>query len=222
MTTAREDQRLGPAVGFHLGLLIVCVGCVYTVQPEGLLSTRQWAAFALVGVVLLAAAAITRWRIGATCAGRMLLALGSATALYLAYDPLLADMPGLSALTTGFLGQFNPGLAMIGVVVMLVAWALQLVVRPERAENVRRLRIAVMVASGLVLVLALIMQLALSSLYDMSGTTSNAELVFRLIQVAIVILASTELSGAPGVGALAHCYVGLALLMAAARNLLMA
>jgi len=72
-----------------------------------------------------------------------------------------------------------------------------------------------------VLALALVMQLALSSVYDLGGTTSNLELTFRLLQVAIVILAAAELSGAPGVGAAAHCYVGLALLVAMARNMMM-
>ncbi|MCD6361102.1 MAG: hypothetical protein J7M38_09575 [Armatimonadetes bacterium] len=219
MTTAGEDRHWGRSVTFHLGLLIVCAGAAYTIHPEGWFSTRQWISFALIGFALVISAAVTRGRVASSYAGRLLLALGAATALYLAYDPPLADVPGLSALTVGFLGAFNPGVAVVGVVVMLLAWALQLVTGRDSGLEVRRLRIWVLVALGLVLALALIMQLALSSVYDLSGTTGNAELVFRLVQVAIVILASVEISGAGGVGALAHCYVGLALLMAAARNL---
>lgn len=215
------EQRWWPAVGLHLGLLIVCAGCVYTIHPEGWFSTRQWASFALIGLVLLAAAALTRGRVAAGYGGRMLLALGAATALYLAYDPLLADLPGLSALTVGFLGRFNPGLAIIGVLILLLTWVLGLVVQPRCEGRVCALRVAVLVALGLALGLALVMQLALGPLYDLSGTTGNAELAFRLVQVAIVILASAEMSGAAGVGAAAHCYVGLALLIAVARNLLM-
>jgi len=219
-TISEREQRWWPALGLHLGLLIVCTGCAYTIHPEGWFSTRQWASFGLIGVVLLAVAAFTRGRAATTSPGRMLLALGAATALYLAYDPLLADLPGLSALTIGFLGRFNPGLAMVGVVVVLLAWVLHLVVQPRCEARVCALRTAVLVALGLVLGLALVMQLALSPMYDLSGTTGNAELAFRLVQVAILMLAAVELSGAPGVGAMAHCYVGLALLVAVARNLM--
>lgn len=221
-STVTEDRvrPWWPAVGLHLGLLTVCGGCVYTVHPEGWFSARQWIAYGFIGVLLLAAAAFTRGRAAATQGGRMLLALGAATALYLAYDPPLADLPGLSALTVGYLGRFNPGLATLGVALLLLTWVLTMVVEPRCDAQVRGLRIAVLVALGIVLGIALIMQLALGQLYNLTGTTGNLELAFRVLQAAIVMLAALEMSGTAGVGAVAHCYVGLALLAAVARNLL--
>ena len=213
-------QPWWPALGVHLGLLVVCAGCVYTIQPSGLFSKRQWASFALVGLVLLIVAAVTRGRAAATRPGKLLLALGAATALYLAYDPLLETLPGLSAITTGVLGRLQPSLATIGVVVALLAWGVYRVACTGCAAPRPPFRLALLAATVLVVVTALIMQIALSSLYDLSGATSNLVLAFRVLQVAALLLVSIEMSGAPGVGALAHGYVGLSLLAAVARNLI--
>jgi len=222
-----QSENLGPpaasvgtALGVHLGLAVVCVSAVYTIQPEGWFSTRQWLSFALVGVVLLATVAFTRGRGAATPSGKLLLALGAATALYLAYDPLLDAIPGLSALTVGFLGQFEPGLALIGVLIALLSWAVHRVLAPGANGGAGAYRGALLIATGALLVLALVMHLTLSSVYDLSAATSNLVLGFRVLQMAAILLVAGEMSGEAGVGGVAHMYVGIALIAAVARNLI--
>lgn len=212
-------QTWWPAVGVHVGLVTVCASAVYTIQPEGWFSSRQWASFALIGIVTLIVAAVGRGRAAASQVGRLLLALGAATALYLAYDPLLGDLPGLSALTVGFLGQFDPGLASVGVVVALVFWLAHRISNPGPCVCPLHCR-AVVASAAAVLVVGLVMHLALSGIYDLSGTTSNLIVGFRVLQMAAIMLVALEMAGAVAVGAGAHVYVGLALLAATARNLM--
>lgn len=218
-TQAEVGQTWWPAVGVHVGLATVCYSAVYTIQPEGWFSSRQWASFALIGVAALVVAAVGRGRAASSQVGRLLLALGAATALYLAYDPLLDTLPGLSALTVGFLGQFEPGLAFVGVLVALVFWLAHRISNPGPCVCPLYCK-AIVVSAAAVLVLGLVMHLALSGIYDLSGTTSNLVVGFRVLQMASIMLVAIEMAGAVGVGALAHIYVGLALLAAVARNLM--
>ncbi len=216
---SKAGQTWWPALGVHVGLATVCVSAVYTIQPEGWFSSRQWVSFALIGIVTLIVAAVGRGRAAASPVGRLLLALGAATALYLAYDPLLCDLPGLSALTVGFLGQFDPGLASVGVAAALVFWLAHRISNPGPCVTPLYCK-AVVVSAAAVLVVGLVMYLALSGIYDLSGTTSNLIVGFRVLQMAAIMLVALEMAGAVGVGALAHIYVGLALLAATARNLM--
>ena len=200
---SEADRTWWPAVGVHVGLATVCVSAVYTIQPEGWFSSRQWACFALIGVATVIVAAVGRGRAAASQVGRLLLALGGAAALYLAYDPLLGDLPGLSALTVGFLGQFDPGLEFAGVVVALVFWLAHRISNPGPCVTPLYCR-AVVASAAAVLVVGLVMHLALSGIYDLSGTTSNLIVGFRVLQMAAIMLVALEMAGAVGVGALAH------------------
>jgi len=208
-----------PAIGVHVGLLLVCASCAYTLQPL-MFSSRQWIAFAALGLVVVCISVFRLGRAAASKAGRLLLALGVATAAWLGYEPLLADLPGLSAAMPDQLAQFEPGVVLPGIAIAFIFWLLyRATARGGIASDVP-FRGALLASAGLTLALTAIMYLALHNLYDLQGGFSTLILTFRVIQYTALVLVALEMSGAVGVGGLAHIYVGTALIIAAARNLL--
>jgi hypothetical protein len=210
-----------PAVGVHVGLLIVCASCVYTLEPLLFgFSRRQWLGFAALGLVLVGAVAFTGGRAAASRAGRLLLGLGAGLVLWLAYKPLLEDLPGLSGVVPAGLAQLEPGIGLVGLGIALIFW---LVYRGVAREGIRPgapFRRAVLASAALVLVLAAVMYLSLRGLYDLGGGLESLILTYYVVQYAVLLLICVEMSGAAGVGGLAHLYVGAALVIAVGRNLM--
>lgn len=207
-----------PAIGVHLGLLTVCASCAYTVQPL-IFSKRQWVAFAALGLVMLASVALTRGRAAASSGGRVLLALGAATTAWLAYDPLLTNLPGIAGVVPSCLEQFEPGIALPGIAIALIFWLVYRTIARDGIAPGTPLRKAVLGSALLVLALTAIMYLGLHNLYEMQGGFGSLLVTYRVIQYAALLLVTLEMSGAVGVGGWAHVYVGAALLVAVARNL---
>ncbi len=207
-----------PAVGGHVGLLLVAFSAAWTLQPEGWFNRGQWLSFALIGLmVLIVGIQALRGR-ASNLSASALLALGAATALYLAYDPQLTALPGLTALGAGPVGALEPSLAHLGVFIAGVFAALYAgLVRP-RTSGEPPFAGAVVAAAVLVLVLAGIMWLALHNLYDLSGTSGIGMLAFRVVSFSLLLLSCLVLAPARGVYGLAQLYMGLALLIAVARN----
>ncbi len=216
-----EDSRVPwcPAVGVHVGLQLVAFSAAWTLQPEGWLSRGQWASFGLIGLAVLVGGACKLRRGAGRVALRALLALGGATALYLAYDPQLASLPGLAGISAGPLAELEPSLAHVGVLIAAIFLGVYAAVDRRTVLGRVAFRNAVVTAAVLVLALAGIMWLGLHGIYDLSGTTGIAMLAFRVVSFTLVLVTCLTLSGAPGVGAVAHLYVGAALLIAVARNL---
>lgn len=208
-----------PAVGVHLGLLVVCASCAFTLQPEGMLSKRQFIVFAALGVVILGAALLTVGRVAAGKAGKLLLGLGAASALSLSYDPPLADLPAISERVPGWLAQFEPGIGLAGVAIAFVFWIIYRIVARGGVDAEVPLRGALLASAALVLVLVAIMYLALHNLYDLEGGYGSLLLTLNVVQYSVLILVALEMSGAVGFGGLGHLYVGTALIIAAGRNL---
>ncbi|MGD9498698.1 MAG: hypothetical protein AB7Y46_20565, partial [Armatimonadota bacterium] len=113
-----------PAIGVHAGLALVAASAAWTVQPEGWFGRGEWLSFALVGLALLLAGGVGLVRGASGWVARASLALGAATALYLAYDPQLAAVPGLGALAMGPVGMLEPSLAHLGVLIAALFLAL--------------------------------------------------------------------------------------------------
>lgn len=209
-----------PAIGAHLGLLLVGLSAAWTIQPEGWFSRGEWVAFALIGLAALAAG-LAGLRLGVRCpTGAGLLALAAATGLYMAYDPQLAALPGMAAVATGPLGALEPSLAHLGVLVAALFAAISWALRDRELRPEAPFAGGIIAAALLVLVLGGVMYLALHNLYDLSAASGLPALTFRIGSLALVMLAAVAVSGARGVGAVAHIYLGGALLAAVARNLM--
>lgn len=210
-----------PAIGVHVGLLVVCASCVYTLEPLLFaFSRRQWLAFAVLGLALIGAVAFTGGRAAASRAARLLLALGAGLALWLAYRPLLEELPGLSGLLPPGLAQLQPGMGLVGLVIALIFWLVYRGVAPAGIRPGAPFRRAVLASAGLLLVLAAVMYLGLRGLYDLGGGLESLILTYYVVEYAVLLVISVEMSGAAGVGGLAHLYVGAALVIAAGRNLM--
>lgn len=207
-----------PAIGAHLGLLAVGFSAAWTIQPEGWFSRGEWAAFALIGLATLVAG-LAGIRLGVRCpTGAGLLALAAATALYMAYDPQLGTLPGMGALAMGPLGAFEPSLAHLGASAAALFALLYFLLHPRPRPAVP-FSGGVIAAALLLLALGGIMYLALHNVYDLSAASGLPALAFRIGSMALVMLAALVMSGARGVGPVAHIYLGAALLAAVARNL---
>lgn len=209
-----------PMVGVHAGLLTVAAGGVYTLQPPGFLDRMEYAGMALVGVALMLAAILTR-RSTHGMVARGLLAVGGALLLYLAYDPQIVALTTAAALLESPVILYEPSLAHIGVVVAALFLALQAAVDrrllPDRVEW----RPAIVAAAALMLLLAAAMWLGLRNVYDLSGTASSLSLLaFRVVAYSLLMLVCVTSSGVRGVGVAPHIYFGLALIAAAARNMM--
>lgn len=207
-----------PGIGGHVGLLLVAFSAAWTIQPEGWFNRGQWLSFALIGLMVLVSGIQALRGRAAILSTSALLALGAATALYLAYDPQLTALPGLAVLGEGPVGALEPSLAHLGVLIAGVFAALYVcLVRPRSSEE-PPFAGAVIAAAVLVLVLAGIMWLALHNLYDLSGTSGIDMLTFRVVSFSLLLLSCLVLAPARGVYGVAQLYMGLALLVAVARN----
>lgn len=224
---AAEQVELGeelrptswPMFGVHLGLIAVCFGAVYTAQVPGAVTKMDYAGYALVGFALVLMGAIQALDITST-ASRGLLALGGAIALYLAYDPQLGGLPGGAAIAESPVGQFQPSVAHVGVVVAGLALALQAGVGRGILPREVPFRRALLAAALLLLALMAVMWGGLRSVYDLSMTTSPGLLVFRTIAYGLLMFVCLTIPGVRGAGRAPHIYLGLALIGAVARNLL--
>ncbi len=207
-------------VGVHAGLLTLAFSILYTEQPPGWFEPTEYAGFGLIGLALVAFA-IVRRRDTTGVVGSGLLALGAAAALWMSWDPQLAALPGLSAIAETGLGELNPSLAHIGVLIAALSLALQIAVDRRMMPREVPFGGGTIAAALLVLALGIIMHLALRGLYDLSGTSGIALLSFRTVSFTLLLLVCLVTSGVRGVGNWAHLYLGIALLGAVARNAMM-
>ncbi len=207
-----------PAVGGHIGLLLVAFSASWTIQPEGWFSRGQWAAFAAIGLATLIAGVVGLTGRAAALAVRALLALGAATALHMAYDPQLTSLPGFAGLGAGPVGALEPSLAHLGVVIVALFAAAQAAIGGR--ERLARTPFAGAVIAAALLLVALggVMWLGLHNVYDLSAASGMAVLTFRTVSFALLLLGCLVMSDMRGLGGVAQAYVGLALLVAIARN----
>jgi hypothetical protein len=207
------------AVGVHLGFLLICASAVITRQMPDF-PKRAWIAPILVGLTLLIAFAATRGRFALTEWGKGLLALGLGVAFGLTYDPQLANLPGLSGVSDSALGQYNPSLANVGVLLVLVFWGLIAATGGESRLGPRPFRRSAVISFVLIAATAVFAYWFLGLYYDLEGPFHTIDVMQKGFQYLVLILAAVGLSGGIGVRGWAHLYVGLALLAAFVRNLL--
>ena len=207
-------------IGVHLGLATVIFGAVYTSQIElrGMVPTLEWGRYGLVGLALVVVGIAPAW--GRSAAGRGLLALGAALALYLAYDPQLLGLPGGERLFETPLVMLEPSLAHVGIIVAAVFLAIQVAVDRRALPRPVPFRASLLIAGALLLGLMAIMWLAFRGLYDLSMVTSPTLLIFRTLSYGLLMLVCLTIPGMRGVGRWAHIYLGLALIGAVVRNMM--
>ncbi len=210
-----------PMIGVHLGLLVVLFGAIYTSQIEirGMVPTLEWGRYGLVGLALVLVGVIPAWDVR-SAAGRGLLALGAALALYLAYEPQLLGLPGGERLFETPLVNLEPTLAHVGIVIAALFLGLQMAIGGRALPRKAPFRASLLVAAALLLGLMAIMWLAFRGLYNLTTITSPAVLVFRTLSYGLLMLICLMIPGMRGVGRWAHIYIGLALIGVVVRNLM--
>jgi len=208
-----------PAVGAHIGLLLVVFSAAWTIQPEGWFSRGQWAAFTVIGLATLTAGVVGLTGRAAALAVRALLAMGAATALHMAYDPQLTSLPGFTGLGAGPMGMLEPSLAHLGVAVLALFAAIQAGIGGRERLARAPFAGAVIAAALVLLALGCVMWLGLHTIYDLSAASGMAMLSFRTLSFALLLLGCLVMSDVRGFGGVAQAYVGIALLAAIARNL---
>jgi hypothetical protein len=205
------------AVAMHGGLLTVCASAVFTGWQRSIVSIPQWGATLLVAVALAASAATARGHLGHTVP-RLLLALGGLMAFGLAYDPQLTAIPRLGSEVPEAFASAQPGVALLGTLVLLVAWLAYRSAGGESASPWPPFRTASIAATGLVLATAAFMFMLLHR--SMGLPVSEAlRPALALAQGGVLATVLTGSSGGPGIGAAPHYYLALSLVLAFARNM---
>ena len=217
-----EDLRpvSWPMVGVHVGLIVIIFGAIYTSQIEmrGMVPTAEWAGYIAVGLALVLVGVIPAADIS-SAASRGLLALGAAMALYLGSTPWLADLPGGAFLMESPVGQAMPAVAHLGVVIAGVFLGLQAALNRRILPRRVPFRMATVVAVLILLFLGIVAWLALRNIYDLSMTTGPSVLIFRTVAYGLLMVVALTIPGVRTVRRAPHIYLGLALIGAVVRNL---
>lgn len=209
-----------PMYGVHVGLVVIIFGAIYTSQIEmrGMVPAAEWLGYVAIGLALVLVGAIRSADISSV-GSRGLLALGAAMALFLGSTPWLADLPGGGFLMDSPLGQLMPALAHLGVVITGLFLGLQAVIDRRVLPRTAAFRPSVVVAVILLVALSAVMWLALRNVYDLSMTTGPSVLIFRSVAYGLLMLVALTIPGVRSVGRAPHIYLGLALIGAVVRNL---
>ena len=205
-----------------IGLLLICVSAVWTVQPPTF-GLRQWAARALLAIVLLVSAAVSRGRSAFTTGGKLGTALAALLVLGLAYDPQLANLGSLGDKLPAWLSALSPGLGTLGVVLAAVFGLayINTINSYLRHRHDTPFAGALNASVLLVIVLGLATYLCLHRIYELDPTVLSL-LIGNAIQYYLVAVVVTQLSGRIGVGSSLQVCTSLTILLALARNLLAA
>jgi hypothetical protein len=201
----------------HLGLLTVCASAVYTGWQRSIVTLPQWMAILLVSVALATSAVVARGHLAHTVP-RLLLALAGLMALGLSYDPQLAVIPRLGNELPEAFTSAQPGIALLGTLVLLLAWLAYRSAGGESASPWPPFRTASLVATGLVLATAAFMFILL---HRSMGLPVSEVLrpALALAQGGIIATVLAGTSGGPGVDTAPHYCLALSLVLAFARNM---
>lgn len=207
------------ALGIHLGLGLVCFSTVYTRQPADF-TVLRWTGVAVVGLVLIVLAVITKGLVALQQTGRLLLALGAGLAMSLSFEPQLAGVPGLREKMGAVWAELYPSVATVGVGLAFGFWLLFYLADGERGLYPIPFRRSLTLTAGLLVGLAGVMYIALNPLYGLDGGQATITVVFVVIQYAALLAAVLGSCGGPGVRAWPFYYIGIALLAAPVRYLM--
>ena len=211
-------QALPGAIGIHLALLALCVSAVYTPWQRSVVTLPQWGVALLVAVALLVGAVTGGARGVRRPCVRLLLALAGLLALKLSYDPQLAAIPGLSdKLPQTFLDTY-PGLALVAVAVLLIAWLAYRGAQGEHGMGAVPLRHSAVAALGLAAASAVVAYLMLHTTHDLPSSATLRTLLM-VAQAGCLTVVLPGIGGGPGIGRAPHIYLALALILAFARNM---
>lgn len=205
----------------QVGLLIICVSAVWSVQPE--FSARKWAGFGALALGLLGAAAVTRGRAAFSTGGKLATGLAAMIVLGLCLQPQLADVGNLAERLPPWLVAMSPGLAMLGV---LVAAAFGLTYLGtlnsyQRHRHYPPFAQGLRAALLLVAVLGVVTYLCLRRQYELDPTLLPL-LLGNVVQYYLLGVVVVNVSGRIGVGCSPQVLFAVTLLLAAVRNFLAA
>lgn len=217
---AGRAQALPAAIGMHIGLGIVCGSAIYTAWQTAIVSYAQWAVMLALGAALVAAGVIGYRRAGLLrrTPTRSALAMGGLLAFSLCYDPQLEAIPRLGEdLPETFLATY-PSIALIGVVIAFISWLAYRSTGGEVGLGVIPFRRSSVVAVGMVWALAMVMCLLLRGAHDLPAGDSLRPVLVAL-QAGGLVVTLLGIGGGPAVRGAPHIYIGLALILAFARNM---
>lgn len=203
----------------HVGLIVICLSAIYTLQPPTL-PTRRWAGLVVLALVMLGNAIVSRGRSGFSVNGKLLTALAGGIVLSLAGEPQLANLGNLGETLPPWLVSLYPSIATVALV-----WAVTFGLAYLRASNADRAQrttpfLGGLHASGLlVLVLGLVTFFALTRLYPIDPMYLSL-LISNALQYYLLLLVLVSISGRIGVGSSIELYMAVTLLLACARNIL--
>ena len=206
----------------NVGLVLVCLSAVWTIQPADF-PHRRWAAYGLLALILLISAAVTRGRVAFSPAGKLGATLAALIVLSLAYDPQLASLASLGDKLPAWLAAIAPGLGTLGVLVTAIFGLSYLSTINEYVHHRHYTLFAWGLKSAflLIVLLGLATYLCLHRMYQLDPTIPPL-LIGNALQYALVAYVVVNLSGRLGVGSSMQIYLSLTILLALARNILAA
>ena len=210
-TAAPAPSRALPAAWvIQLGLVVVAGAALAGKQaPE--LEKTQIGGLVLVGLALILWALLERRRAGVSVGLRLLIGLGAAMLWGLAHA---LRLPGETA------ARLHLGVGTLGVALAFVGWLWYYAAGGENGQRPAPLRRAAVVAGGLIVMLALAIQLALLNMYGSLGDFGTSRVIVEALQFMGLMAAVLGSAGGPGVRRAPAYYLGAALLAAAALNFL--
>lgn len=206
----------------NAGLLLICASAIWTVQPPTF-GLRQWAGRAVLALVLLISAAISRGRSAFTTGGKLGTALAAIIVLGLAYDPQLANLASIGEKLPAWLSALSPGLGTLGVVIAAVFGLAYIATinATLRHRHDTPFSGALTASVILVIVLGLVTYLCLQRMYELDPTIL-ALLIGNASQYYVIAVVVSQLSGRIGVGSSIQVMMSVTILLALARNVLAA
>lgn len=213
-----RGQWLPAAVGMHIGLGIVCFSAVYTGWQTVIITYPQWAVMLGVALALGYAGLAPERGQARRLWVRLTLGLAGLLAFRLCYDPQIADIPRLGEeLPRAFLDTY-PGIALIGIIIALVCWALYRNAGGELRLGTIPFRRSVAAAMGLVVALAIVSYLLLHGTHHLPLSLTLRP-ILAVLQGGALVYVLLGIGGGPGVGRAPHNYFALTLALAFARNM---
>jgi hypothetical protein len=195
----------------------LAASAAWTAMPLSALGLRERYMVGLVGLVLLAAAALGRTRLAASTPGKLLCGLGAGVCLRVAVDPTIEKLPGLSQAVPMWVLDAYPGLPTVGWLLAGVG-ALIWWLGGGRAGDASPYRATALVA-GVVLAAATVATgAALRAAGYEVPTQGNLLLIWRALEVVVILTVALSVSGRRGFGPWPMVALGLGLLGHVART----
>ncbi|HJN17150.1 MAG TPA: hypothetical protein QGH10_16710, partial [Armatimonadota bacterium] len=200
----------------YVGLAAIAVSTIWTTNPLAPHGSKEKFTLLLLGVALLAAAAIGRSRFAATTPAKLLCALGVATCMRLAVDPTFESIGSLADTLPMWILDAYPGLGTLGWIVLGIGGSVWCVGGGKSGTD-NLFRKAGLISAIALIVVAFSVRAALTAAgYEVPAYSSGLT-IYRIIAVAVPLLVIMTVSGERKFAHWPSLIVGLALIGHVAR-----